>query len=280
VQERATLGTDKTDKMNVGIKSTGMAVLLALLALAAVGMVLNSPQLSSTQQNGTQQHGPQLPSTRLATGHGHPGHPAGSSRWNVEELPTIRPPQVHWLPAGANKAARRASQQEALMALEDVQGREPSLLQRNLTGARWCDALRAELTAEPSGLGKASPELLQHGRKAFHAFLGQYSQDWALFSSVFAAEAGAGRRGVYLDLAAAWPTFLSNTFFFDACLGAPPVCWNSYVSRQPQPNPPAPQGGKAFASRPTHPKLRRCWHIAGACWWTRARTVRRAQRSS
>ena len=132
--------------------------------------------------------------------------------------------QVHWLPAGADKAARRASQQEALMALgirDQLRGRH---LQANLTGARWCEALLAACATEPGRCrGMAEPPLLRHRNRALHAFLGQYHQDWALFSSVFAAEAAAGRRGVYLDLAAAWPTFLSNTFFFDACLGAAPV---------------------------------------------------------
>ena len=109
----------------------------------------------------------------------------------------------------------------ALGIRDQARGRH---LQANLTGARWCEALLAACATEPNGCrGMAEPPLLRHRNRALHAFLGQYNQDWALFSSVFAAEAAAGRRGVYLDLAAAWPTFLSNTFFFDACLGAAPV---------------------------------------------------------
>jgi len=65
-------------------------------------------------------------------------------------------------------------------------------------------------------------------------FLGQFFQDWAIFTSIFAEELGkvGQKKMVYVDLAAAWPSQISNTFFFDACLGWEGVCVEADSSKQ------------------------------------------------
>ena len=54
-----------------------------------------------------------------------------------------------------------------------------------------------------------------------HNFVSQDNQDWVLYASMFRH---MPRRGVYLDLAANHPKWISNSFFLDKCMGWSGVC--------------------------------------------------------
>ena len=54
-------------------------------------------------------------------------------------------------------------------------------------------------------------------------FNSQYGQDAHVFYNYF-AQRGPEYRGFYVDLAAAYPKRISNTFFFDKCLGWSGLC--------------------------------------------------------
>ena len=224
--------------LNAGVKT-----LVALFALAVVGLVLldwlkrQIAELVELRrrvvhlQAHTDQHAQTFRDMDLRV--------AGLERRVVEDrnqfspVATLAPSApsaalaVPWLPAGVDKAVRRVEQHEALMAL-GVNSRYTQRFFANVTTSRWCEALLASLATEPHGRGVLEAGVLlpnvtrsiKADRVLRASFLGQHHQDWALVSAVFAAEAAAGRSGVYLDLAAAWPTHISNTFFFDACLGA------------------------------------------------------------
>ena len=69
----------------------------------------------------------------------------------------------------------------------------------------WC-AEQLSYFNERDPLGSSVPDL---------SFKSQYSQDWFLYSALFRNTT----RGSFVDLAAAWPEKLSNTFFFESCLG-------------------------------------------------------------
>ncbi|KAK3281797.1 hypothetical protein CYMTET_10426 [Cymbomonas tetramitiformis] len=69
-------------------------------------------------------------------------------------------------------------------------------------------------------------------------FLGQYQQDWALYFAAFRhywsiRGSDTTARPVYVDLAAAWPTKISNTFVFDACLGWSGICIEADPAKVP-----------------------------------------------
>jgi len=55
------------------------------------------------------------------------------------------------------------------------------------------------------------------------SFESQYGQDLHTFYNYF-IQKGPGYRGFYVDLAAAYPKSLSNTYFFDKCLGWHGLC--------------------------------------------------------
>jgi hypothetical protein len=55
-------------------------------------------------------------------------------------------------------------------------------------------------------------------------FVSQFHQDWLMYSAFFRQLELNGTRGTYLDIAAAWPRKLSNTYFFDRCQGWEGVC--------------------------------------------------------
>jgi len=102
-----------------------------------------------------------------------------------------------------------------------------SQLKYDGTLSQWCDLILESYAKQPNGFGKVDGTLLSSGSpvKVRRAFLGQYGQDWALFSAVFQnATNGDGHKRVYVDLAAAFNTDISNTFFYDACLGWEGVC--------------------------------------------------------
>ena len=64
----------------------------------------------------------------------------------------------------------------------------------------------------------------KHTRQANRGgFTSQFCQDRALFESVYAQSLGR-RRGVYVDLASNHYKRISNTYFFDRCLGWRGVC--------------------------------------------------------
>lgn len=69
----------------------------------------------------------------------------------------------------------------------------------------WCQQqINYFTTADPYGL--SVPSL---------GFVSQYHQDWFMYSALF-RDNPVGN-GVFLDVAAAWPQALSNSFFFEEC---------------------------------------------------------------
>lgn len=69
----------------------------------------------------------------------------------------------------------------------------------------WCSKQLDHFHDDPSGL--QVPGL---------AFTSQYHQDWLIYSSMLRARKLSGR---FVDLASAWPKALSNSYFFEKCLG-------------------------------------------------------------
>ena len=65
----------------------------------------------------------------------------------------------------------------------------------------------------------------QHGEKVpKETFVSQFHQDWLMYSAFFRQLELRGQRGTYLDVAAAWPRKLSNSYFFDVCQEWEGVC--------------------------------------------------------
>ena len=57
-----------------------------------------------------------------------------------------------------------------------------------------------------------------------HNFTAQYGQDAAIYYTFFAGWLASGRKGTYVDLGASRPREISNSWFFDACLGWKGLC--------------------------------------------------------
>eukprot|EP00927_Polykrikos_kofoidii_P067393 TRINITY_DN62886_c0_g1_i1.p1 TRINITY_DN62886_c0_g1~~TRINITY_DN62886_c0_g1_i1.p1 ORF type:complete len:686 (-),score=106.81 TRINITY_DN62886_c0_g1_i1:373-2430(-) len=88
-----------------------------------------------------------------------------------------------------------------------------------------------------------------------HKFVGQWGQDRFLVKNVFRKDKKKGR-GLYVDVGASHPYLLSNTAYFDLCLGWQGVCV--------EPNP---------RSRPVLRSMRTC-EVVTACAWANTTTVR------
>mmetsp|Transcript_96303 Transcript_96303/g.272259 ORF Transcript_96303/g.272259 Transcript_96303/m.272259 type:complete len:694 (-) Transcript_96303:26-2107(-) len=93
-----------------------------------------------------------------------------------------------------------------------------------------------------------------------HRFMGQWGQDRFLLDNVFHADKRQGR-GFYVDVGASHPYHLSNTAYFDLCLGWRGICI--------EPNP---------RSRPVLQSLRSC-EVVTSCAWANATTMRFANRA-
>jgi len=88
-----------------------------------------------------------------------------------------------------------------------------------------------------------------------HRFQGQWGQDRFLMENVFGKNKKRGE-GVYVDVGASHPYHLSNTAYFDQCLGWRGVCM--------EPNP---------RSKPILKALRSC-EVVSACAWANRTTMR------
>eukprot|EP00929_Paragymnodinium_shiwhaense_P007134 TRINITY_DN111081_c0_g1_i1.p1 TRINITY_DN111081_c0_g1~~TRINITY_DN111081_c0_g1_i1.p1 ORF type:complete len:645 (+),score=104.72 TRINITY_DN111081_c0_g1_i1:184-2118(+) len=88
-----------------------------------------------------------------------------------------------------------------------------------------------------------------------HRFMGQWGQDKFLMENVFAKD-NRRNSGFYVDVGASHPYHLSNTAYFDNCLGWQGVCM--------EPNP---------RSKPILSALRTC-RVVSACAWANSTTFR------
>lgn len=83
------------------------------------------------------------------------------------------------------------------------------------------DARALPLDAPPECAAWLNATELQAG------FTSQLAQDSSIYYSFFAGKLARGERGTYVDIGAHDARFLSNTYFFDRCLGWSGVCFEA-----------------------------------------------------